>query len=97
MILAKEGEVRDFSVDITTNAGDVNSKCKRSSWDRRIALLLSADIGFLAVIAVDVSAGILLVYYELLGETIEWAFLPVCDLFVRAVQIALILFFTFHF
>jgi len=44
MILAKEGEVRDFSVDITTNAGDVNSKCKRSSWDRRIALLLSADI-----------------------------------------------------
>jgi hypothetical protein len=59
-------------------------------------LLLSADIRFPAMIAVDVSAGILLVY-ELLGETFEWAFSPVCDLFVRAVQIALILFFTFHF
>jgi len=39
-----------------------------SFWDWRIALLLSADIRFLAMIAVDVSAGILLVY-ELLGET----------------------------
>lgn len=58
MILAKEGALRDFSVAVTTNGRDVNSECNEIiSWDWRITLLLSADIRFPAMIAVDVSAG----------------------------------------
>lgn len=54
----------------------MKSKCSDHLVTGGIALLLSSDIRFMAMVDVDISPGILLVY-KLLGETFECFYLYV--------------------